>query len=101
MVIGSADSATATASLNPYGRQLITLVNSDDLEPGFCLEAERNRLDDDSKVFGRRLTDPNLSFNEIQDTIEEVRAIRMRIHKIDLLLHIFREKRSDSKGNDV
>jgi hypothetical protein len=75
--------------------------NSDDIESRICLKEERNRLVEDSKVFERRLTDPNLSFNEIQDSIEELRAIRMRIHKIDHLLHRFREERSDSKGTDV
>ncbi|MGB3713726.1 MAG: hypothetical protein WA996_04780 [Candidatus Promineifilaceae bacterium] len=47
------------------------------------LAKERKRLVGLADIFEPLLTDPGPTSNQIQDAIEELRAIRMRIHEID------------------
>jgi hypothetical protein len=59
------------------------------------LHEERKRLVELSEEFEPILSDQNATPDQIQETIEELRAIRMRIHEIDQRLAIM--KATDSR----
>ncbi len=53
-------------------------------DPMAPLQNEREKLIEETTRFERLLEDPQLSAEEIQVSIEELRAIRRRLHEIDL-----------------